>query len=240
VIEPAYHSPLVRLAERASRRRLVHAGARFSVITRSPRKPAVTQSAQRHDLMGRAATLEKSQMGQRCRNRERRRSTIRGASSPQASRNRGSNPPMRTSCFQVGPCGPSSWPTESCAAMWASSWHRTSSRRERSLRKVVASVIVRVSRLVRAQLFDKRVENRVETVSPRSGRDQSSAYRAIDSFKARRARTSAWSLVVEVVSDPITVAADAIGADMLGYAIGHTPIEQMSDVPHGTGGLVFA
>src|SRR5690606_18938532 len=147
---------------------------------------------------------------------------------------------MRTSCFQVGPCGPSWRPTESCAAMWASSWHRTSSRRERSPCKVAASVIVRLSRLVRAQLFDRRVENRVETVSLRSGRDQSSAYRAIASFKARRTWTSAWLLVVELVSEAITVAADAIGADVLGYAIGHTPIEQVSDVLHRTRRLVLS
>src|SRR5690606_34796812 len=133
---------------------------------------------------------------------------------------------MRTSCFQVGPCGPSWRPTESCAAMWASSWHRTSSRRERSPCKVAASVIVRLSRLVRAQLFDRRVENRVETVSLRSGRDQSSAYRAIASFKARRTWTSARLLDAELVRGANTAAADARRAVAAGYAIRPTPIER--------------
>ncbi len=91
---------------------------------------------------------------------------------------------------------------------------------------MAASVIVRVSKLVRAQLFDRRVENRVETVSLRFGRDQSSAYRAIDSTKARRTCTSACSLIVELVSDAITVAAGGIGAETFARAAESWPVEE--------------
>jgi len=94
--------------------------------------------------------------------------------------------------------------------MWASSWQRTSSRRAASFRRATESVIVRVERLVRAQLFDRRAENRVEIVSLKVGRDQSSAYRAIDSCRARLSCTSPGFLMGELAGGAVTVAADVL------------------------------
>ena len=94
--------------------------------------------------------------------------------------------------------------------MWASSWQRTSSRRAASFRKATESVIVRVERLVRAQLFDRRAESRIEIVSHKVGRDQSSAYRAIDFCRARQTCTSSGFLMGRLASGAATVAADML------------------------------
>jgi len=121
VLRAQEHALVVGIAERAGDRRGLQSGLRGSVMINSPLSPAATQSAHRQAAVGLRAVREKSQIGQRCRNRRVAALSVVVAASRSGKRKTGSLPASITSRRHVDPCGPSERPTRDQATTCASS-----------------------------------------------------------------------------------------------------------------------